>query len=189
MQCRCQSYNTFYGYNCCRIAISQSVCLCHSLPLQSNICWQVQEPTIGVKSCKMINILNNDLPYLCRHKLTRCLSYNTLYGYNCCCSSINYCVRHCHSFHPSFIFFGQGQEPTIGGESRKMINMLNNYLTHLCRHKLTTCQSYNTFYGYIYCCITISQSVCLCHSLIIFVGKAGSLPFEWSPENDKCSQQ
>ncbi len=43
-------YKTFYGSNCCRIIISQSVCNFLSLPPRPNICGQDQEPTISADS-------------------------------------------------------------------------------------------------------------------------------------------
>ncbi len=51
---KCQTrglyYKTFYGSNCCRIVISQSVCHFLSLPAWPNICRQDQEPTISAES-------------------------------------------------------------------------------------------------------------------------------------------
>ncbi len=49
-------YKTFYGCNCCHIAISQSVCHCHSLSPQSKFCKQGQEVNIRVQSHKVLHL-------------------------------------------------------------------------------------------------------------------------------------
>ncbi len=45
-------YKTLNSSNCCYILIRQSVCHLHSLPPQSVIYWQGQEPTITLQSRK-----------------------------------------------------------------------------------------------------------------------------------------
>jgi hypothetical protein len=45
LKSRCLYYKTFYCCNCCRSAISESVCHCQTLPPKSNICRQGLEST------------------------------------------------------------------------------------------------------------------------------------------------